>query len=152
MFEKLFSRRTANRNKRKRGFTVVEAVIAMAVIAIISATATSIIRRTLSSAGTDFECERARIYAENALEAFKYCDNILDFSRYVARDDIEPDGSLYDENDIPVTELTFKRENEFSSLIIEVAYPYSNKDRAHIDITVSNDSKVLFSIDYFKGE
>ena len=149
MFKKLFSKRSKN---RRRGFTVVEAVIAMAVIAIISATATSIIRNTLSTTGTDFECERARIYAENALEAFKHCDNMLDFNRYVARDGIEPEGPLYDENEVPVTELTFKRENEFSSLVIGVFFPYSDDEQAHIEIKLSTDTRVLFQIDYLKGE
>lgn len=134
----------------KRGFTIVEAVIAMAVIAIVSAAATSTVRRTFATTGQDFEYEHARIYMENALEAFKYSEDLAEFRDLLQIDGIRSEGSIYDESNMLRRSCSFTSNGTSYQLYISVAYPEDG--RPTFIGTVQGKSKILISINYRKGE
>lgn len=134
---------------KKRGFTIVEAVVAMAVIAIVSAAATSTVRRTLTTTGNDFEYDRARVYTENALEAFKFSDNIEQFNMYVVRDGFSADAPLRDDENNLRTYCSFHNHTNAYSIDINVSYPENG--RPHFTATVYGGSKLLIQINYDKG-
>lgn len=152
MVNNMFGRFFKNKKKKsKRGFTIVEAVIAMAVIAIVSAAATSTVRRTLLTTGSDFEYERARVYTENAFEAFIYSDNIIEFNNLLLLDNqLHPQSPLNNEDHSPAVSGTFSSENGAYSIYISVFYPVSG--RPHFLAIVTAGSKQLINIDYYKDE
>ncbi len=69
IFKRLFSKRS---NGGKRGMTVGEVIIAIAVIVIVTISAAYTIQMSASATSRDFNYERARIAARNSLEEFKY--------------------------------------------------------------------------------
>ncbi|MBO4861133.1 MAG: hypothetical protein J5530_06275 [Clostridia bacterium] len=69
IFKRLFRKKS---NCGKRGMTVGEVIIAIAVIVIVTISAAYTIRMSASATSRDFNYERARITARNSLEEFKY--------------------------------------------------------------------------------
>ena len=69
IFKRLFRKKS---NCGKRGMTVGEVIIAIAVIVIVTISAAYTIRMSASATSRDFNYERARIAARNSLEEFKY--------------------------------------------------------------------------------
>ena len=69
IFKRLFRKKS---NGGKRGMTVGEVIIAIAVIVIVTISAAYTIRMSASATSRDFNYERARITARNSLEEFKY--------------------------------------------------------------------------------
>lgn len=135
--------------KNKRGFTIVEAVVAMAVIAIVSAAATSTVRRTLTTTGNDFEYDRARVYTENALEAFKFSDNLEQFNMYAVRDGFSADSPIRDDENNLRTYCSYHNNNNSYSITLSVSYPQNG--RPHFSATVYGGSKLLIQINFDKG-
>ncbi|GEM_PF-4644129 len=76
IFKRLFRKKS---HCGKRGMTVGEVIIAIAVIVIVTISAAYTIRMSASATSRDFNYERARIAARNSLEEFKYYDT----TRYV---------------------------------------------------------------------
>lgn len=58
----------------RRGFTIVECVVAMAIIVLVSVAAISIISRAAVNSEQDILLTYARVDASNALELFKACE------------------------------------------------------------------------------
>ena len=153
MIQMLFMEKTKNNKKCKRGFTIVEAVIAMAVIALVSAVATSTVRRTLTTTSQDYDYEQARIHMENALETFKYCKNLAEFNSYIQIDNIHSDLSIYGENNVLRTTCSFSSTNSAYRIYITVYFPPDDSgDRPRFLGTLYGKSAQLIKIDYMKGK
>lgn len=61
--------------KNKRGVTIAECVIAMAVILIVSAAGLSLLKISVINSATDVKLTMSRVDVGNALEMFKACDD-----------------------------------------------------------------------------
>ena len=76
--------------KSRRGFSLTEAIIAMAVILIVSLTAITIIMSSMNSKHTVFDQTRAQYFAESSLECFKSAEDKSEFAyllSFVAEED-----------------------------------------------------------------
>ncbi len=123
IFKRLFSKRS---NGGKRGMTVGEVIIAIAVIVIVTISAAYTIRMSASATSRDFNYERARITARNSLEEFKYYDT----TKYV-----EQFGDHYTE--------------QFGNYTLEIVVSGNNYNNYKAWITYDGETNLL--IDYTKG-
>ncbi len=80
--------------KNKRGMTIVECVIAMAVILIVSAAGVTLIKMSISNTAMDIKLTEARVDVGNALEMFKASDN-TNFATYMTANGFT--GNIYNE-------------------------------------------------------
>lgn len=69
--------------KGKRGFSLVEVVVALAVIVTVSVAAMSFIKTSSIASDRELAYSEARIYASNALEIFKYAENETQYTNLV---------------------------------------------------------------------
>lgn len=97
-----FLRKTA---KNKKGVSMVEAVIAMSVIAIISFSAVDFINRYSDMNVRMIYRTDARVTAENALECFKYADTPEEFfgALSLCKSGFEKSGNAYNYDDYNFT-------------------------------------------------
>jgi len=70
--------------RNRRGISLAEAVIAMAVILVVSAAATTLITHFAAVSARMMQRNEATNIVENTLECFKYCDNRTDFEAEVS--------------------------------------------------------------------
>ena len=69
--------------KGKRGFSLVEVVVALAVIVTVSVAAMSFIKTSSIAYDRELAYSEARLYASNALEIFKYAENTDKYTELV---------------------------------------------------------------------
>ena len=69
--------------KGKRGFSLVEVVVALAVIVTVSVAAMSFIKTSSIASDRELAYSEARLYASNALEIFKYAENTDKYTELV---------------------------------------------------------------------
>lgn len=69
--------------KGKRGFSLVEVVVALAVIVTVSVAAMSFIKTSSIVSDRELAYSEARLYASNALEIFKYAENETQYTNLV---------------------------------------------------------------------
>lgn len=69
--------------KGKRGFSLVEVVVALAVIVTVSVAAMSFIKTSSIASDRELAYSEARLYASNALEIFKYAENETQYTELV---------------------------------------------------------------------
>lgn len=69
--------------KGKRGFSLVEVVVALAVIVTVSVAAMSFIKTSSIASDRELAYSEARLYASNALEIFKYAENKAQYTNLV---------------------------------------------------------------------
>lgn len=67
----------------KRGFSLVEVVVALAVIVTVSVAAMSFIKTSSIASDRELAYSEARLYASNALEIFKYAENETQYTDLV---------------------------------------------------------------------
>lgn len=75
--------------KNKRGVTIAECVIAMAVILIVSAAGLSLLKISVINSVTDVKLTMSRVDVGNALEMFKACDETEVFKQYILSEGFE---------------------------------------------------------------
>lgn len=92
--------------KGKRGFSLVEVVVALAVIVTVSVAAMSFIKTSSIASDRELAYSEARLYASNALEIFKYAENEPQYTDLVKDKLTKPD-SGYVSVKIETTESTF---------------------------------------------
>lgn len=120
-----------------RGVTVVEAVVAMAIIAIVSFGALSVIRSSRSTAGADAAYEQARYRAEAALECFKFADDQKEFEQAL--------GGLLTRQD----DGSYAYTASVATLTVTVTY---TGDRSTFKaVGTGKNNRSLFDITYNKG-
>lgn len=71
--------------KGKRGFSLVEVVVALAVIVTVSVAAMSFIKTSSIASDRELAYSEARLYASNALEIFKYAENETKYTELVEK-------------------------------------------------------------------
>ena len=83
--------------RNKRGISLAEAVIAMAVILLVSAAATTLITLFARSSARMTQRNEATNITENCLECFVFCDSKVDFDAQLGGLDytFEVDGNTY---------------------------------------------------------
>lgn len=69
----------------KRGFSLVEVVVALAVIVTVSVAAMSFIKTSSIASDRELAYSEARLYASNALEIFKYAENKTQYTELVEK-------------------------------------------------------------------
>lgn len=69
--------------KGKRGFSLVEVVVALAVIVTVSVAAMSFIKTSSIASDRELAYSEARLYASNALEIFKYAKDEAQYTELV---------------------------------------------------------------------
>ena len=77
--------------KGKRGFSLVEVVVALAVIVTVSVAAMSFIKTSSIASDRELAYSEARIYASNALEIFKYAENKAQYTEFVEKKLTKPE-------------------------------------------------------------
>lgn len=122
----------------RRGVTVVEAMVAMAIIAIVSFGALSVIRSSRSTAGADAAYEQARYRAEAALECFKFADDQTEFEQAL-------DGLLTKQDDGNYTYTA-----SVATLTVTVTYPDGGRPTFKA-VGTGKNNRSLFDITYTKG-
>lgn len=75
----------------KRGFTLVEVVVALAIIVTVSIAAMSFISTSSVNSARELAYSEARLYASNALEIFKYSKDNTQFDNLVNNKLTAPD-------------------------------------------------------------
>lgn len=75
----------------KRGFSLVEVVVALAVIVTVSVAAMSFIKTSSIASDRELAYSEARLYASNALEIFKYAKNQAQYDDLVKNKLTKPD-------------------------------------------------------------
>lgn len=95
--------------KGKHGFSLVEVVVALAVIVTVSVAAMSFIKTSSIASDRELAYSEARLYASNALEIFKYAENETKYTELVEKEKkltpLDEDG--YVSVKIETTESTF---------------------------------------------
>lgn len=77
--------------KGKRGFSLVEVVVALAVIVTVSVAAMSFIKTSSIASDRELAYSEARLYASNALEIFKYAEDEAQYTNLVKNKLTKPD-------------------------------------------------------------
>ena len=77
--------------KGKRGFSLVEVVVALAVIVTVSVAAMSFIKTSSIASDRELAYSEARLYASNALEIFKYAENKAQYTDLVNKKLTKPE-------------------------------------------------------------
>lgn len=88
--------------KGKRGFSLVEVVVALAVIVTVSVAAMSFIKTSSIASDRELAYSEARLYASNALEIFKYAKDEAQYTELVKEDKLTKPDSGYVSVDIVV--------------------------------------------------
>ena len=90
----------------KRGFSLVEVVVALAIIVTVSIAAMSLISTASVNSDRELAYSEARLYASNALEIFKFAKDKTQYNELVKNKLTAPD-SGYVSVDINTSENTF---------------------------------------------
>ena len=128
-----------NKLKKNRGFSIAETAIALAIIAIVTAAALTVVMASISARVKATNISEAQDFAHNMLECFKAADNIDEFENNVRfAEGLEwPEGK---------TTYKYKAENKFTADIT------ANCDDGNFSITVvDTKGEEIISLDYTKG-
>lgn len=90
----------------KRGFSLVEVVVALAIIVTVSAAAMTFIKASSTSSARELAYSEARLYASDTLEIFKYAKDTDQFNKLVNEKLTAPDEG-YVSVDIKTTDKNF---------------------------------------------
>lgn len=123
----------------KKGFSIVEVVIAMAVITLVTVTAISIATGADKNARTALYRTDAQLFAADAVECFKATKNVNDF-----KNALESRGVPGYESEELTTTLFFNLSP--SGYVAIVIY-----DTNSISVTVSDNSNIVTQLTYTKG-
>ena len=131
-----------NKNKRNSGFSIMETVVALAIIVLVTVAALSVVMAAISARVKVNNYSEAQDFAHNALECFKVADdnaefeNNLDFAGYERENLSEANSNEY----------TYVAENKFSADIT------ANVTTGEFEITVEdNKGEEIISFSYTKG-
>ena len=132
------------RKNNRRGVTVVETVIAMAIITIVCYTALTVIKASQTTAGEDSVYNQTRYRAQAALECFKFSDSLSEFENAVAYASLSGSNGnyTYETYSATLTMTVFYPETVSGS---ETARP------AFHAVARGKNGKLLFTVDYEKS-
>ena len=134
--------------KRKKGFSLVEVVIALAVIVIVSAGAITIILASFAAKTKTINKSNAQGFADNVWESFKVSQSAEEFESAVSfSEGIELEGVADAEGRVLYTYRL--PESDFEARI-SVDFSDTERDEFDIDI-VDDDGDSVISFSYSKG-
>lgn len=124
-----------NKNKSRRGFTIVELVVALTIIVLVSATAIGVVSVDNRAYAETADMIEATNIAENAIECFRFAGNTDAFEEAFSKSltdkqDLSVEGNTYTvtQEDLVVTitingnTITITADNENGNLIKETPY------------------------------
>ena len=142
-----------NKLKKNRGFSIAETAIALAIIAIVTAAALTVVMASISARVKATNISEAQDFAHNMLECFKAADNNIEFEdnvRFVFKSEGE------ESEDVDLEEIGFSK-------IDGTAYKYTAENKFKAEITANCDDgefsitvvdakgEEIISLDYTKG-
>ncbi len=138
--------------KNKGGFSLVEVVIALAIIVMVAGAGLSI---TLSSITTKVKAinrTHAQYFAENVLECFKAADDAEEFEALLGVIHNEEDWHTEEERDENKTYYTCVHNSANYQFIAEISVIYAKGARPKLDVNVSGeDGTKIIEFSYEKG-
>lgn len=138
------------KNRKKRGYSLVEVVIALTVIVTVSITALTIVLSSVATKQTAIHKTEAQNFAQSVWECFKVSDNEADFVSNVdfAEGVTLSDGTLDEDG---YTVYTFDSEENKFTAIIKVRYYETLRSDLSVDI-LDKDGDSIVSFTYQKGD
>ena len=138
-----------NKIRNKKGFSLVEAVIALSVIVAVSVTALTIMLSSITARENAVNKFRAQSFAESVWESFKSADTQSEFLSdvFFAEGVMLTDG-VTDENDATV--YTYVSEKNKFEAEIRVSYPDDGDSELNIAVS-DEDGDEIISFSYRKG-
>ena len=135
---------------RKGGFSIAEAIIALAVIVVVSMTALTIVLSSFAAKTTLITRSQGISFADNVWECFKAAEDLDEFKALVVKAGIVPDGDSFKiDNNTPFTYNS--DEHKFKAEII-VKYVKDERPELHIVVKTDDDkSDEIISFSYVKG-
>ena len=115
--------------KGKRGFSLVEVVVALAVIVTVSVAAMSFIKTSSIASDRELAYSEARLYASNALEIFKYAENKTQYTNLVNDKLTKPDSGY---------------------VSVEITANYTSETKAFTATAKKQNGDTLFILTYTK--
>lgn len=136
--------------KNKRGITIAECVIAMAVILVVSIAATSTIRLSTRNTAQDLKTTEARVAVSNALEIFKisntpkvFCES---FGSYFSESNF-----AFQNNPTAETDVVYNYTKTDGNITTEILYKYVNATSTfYFTGTVKVGDRVISEVKYEK--
>ena len=137
------------KNKNKRGYSLVEVVIALSVIVTVSITALSIVLSSVATKVNAINKSHAQSFADNVWESFKAADTQDEFLSLVSfSEDVTLTESETDESGNTIYTY-YSEEHKFTA---EIAVRYSENARSEFSISVTDkDGDSIISFSYRKG-
>lgn len=138
------------KNKNKRGYSLVEVVIALSVIVTVSITALSIVLSSVATKVNAINKTEAQSFADNVWESFKAADTQDEFLSLVSfSEDVTLTESETDESGNTIYTY-YSEEHKFTA---EIAVRYSENARSEFSISVTDkDGDSIISFSYRKGD
>lgn len=138
---------------KKRGFSIAEAVVAMAVVVVVSISSISAVLFATTANRNAMNQTRGQSFAQNMLECFKAADNLKEFeacARFAEGIGDESQFSAHDDNGVYVYSYT-PADNAFKSNI-RVSFSGDGDSRPIIQIKVITASgETIVEFKYKKG-
>lgn len=132
-----------NKIRSKKGYSLVEAIIALAVVVVVSATALSISLSSLATKVRAVNRSYAQEFADNALECFKAADNYGEFENLVAY----VEGAALDGEDGEY-KYVFEKKNFVADIKVQFI---EGRDTFEIKVRETNGLDII-SFNYEKGD
>ena len=138
------------KNKNKRGYSLVEVVIALSVIVTVSITALSVVLSSVATKVNAINKSHAQSFADNVWESFKAADTQDEFLSLIAFSE----GATLTEgvtDESGKTIYTYNsQENKFTA---EIAVSYQENTRPELEVIVTDkDGDEIVSFSYRKGD
>lgn len=135
--------RNSNRRKsNRRGVSLVETVVAMALVVTVSIVAISTMSMAMTANARDEATAQARTAARNALELFRYADNQTDFEAVLA--------AKLPEFAKSGTDNTYTA--DFGWCTLTVTADYSSSPAVFSATAMGNDGKLLFEVPVYEKQ
>lgn len=115
--------------KGKRGFSLVEVVVALAVIVTVSVAAMSFIKTSSIASDRELAYSEARLYASNALEIFKYAEDETQYTNLVKNKLTKPESGY---------------------VSVEITANYTSETKTFTATATKQNGDTLFKLTYTK--
>ena len=138
------------KNKNKRGYSLVEVVIALSVIVTVSITALSIVLSSVATKVNAINKSHAQGFADNVWESFKAADTQDEFLSLIAFSEGATLTEGVTDESGKTTYTYYSQENKFTA---EIAVSYQENARPELEVIVTDkDGDEIISFSYRKGD
>ena len=138
------------KNKNKRGYSLVEVVIALSVIVTVSITALSIVLPSVATKVNAINKSYAQSFADNVWESFKAADTQDEFLSFVA---FSESATLAEGTSNESGKTTYTYDSQEYKFAAEIAVSYAENARHELEVIVTDkDGDEIISFSYRKGD